>query len=76
MGTRNGLKIEKVHVAEIDDTLPLLHPTRSIEITTNKGTTITPNRVATSYEFNRKKFLPSEITIDNEVKVYSKKFSG
>ena len=70
------MKIEKVHVVEIDDSLPLLQPTRTIEIRTDKGTINSPNRCATSYEFNRKGELPTETTIDNPVSVYTKKFTG
>lgn len=70
------MKIEKIHIKEIDDSFPLLYPTRSIEITTDKGTVITPNRGATGYEFNRKKILPSEITIENSITIHSKKFTG
>jgi hypothetical protein len=70
------LKIEKVKILEIDDSLKLLQPSRAIEIKTNKGTAESPNRCATSYEYNRKAELPTETTIDNPVSVYTKKFTG
>jgi len=70
------MKIENIKIIELDDTLELLQPTRSIEIKTNKGSTITPARCVTSYEFNRKSELPTEISIDNPVSVYNKKLTG
>jgi len=70
------MKIERVKILEIDDSLKLLQPTRAIEIKTNKGITITPNRCATSYEFYRKAELPTEITVDNPVSIYNKKLTG
>lgn len=70
------MKIERVRIIEIDDSLDLLQPTRSIEIKTDKGNTITPDRCVTSYEFNRKAELPTEINLDNSVSVYNKKLTG
>ena len=48
------MKIEQIKIIELDDSLELLQPTRAIGIKTNKGSTITPARCVTSYEFNRK----------------------
>ncbi len=70
------MKIEKVHLVEVDNSLPLLQPSRTMEIKTSKGLTTSPIRCATSYEFNRKAELPTETTIDNPVSVYTKKFTG
>lgn len=70
------MKIEKIHITSIDDSLPYLSPTRTIEIKTNKGTIFTPNRCATSYEFNRKQELPTATTIDNPVTTYTKRLTG
>ncbi len=70
------MEIEKVKILEIDDSLKLLQPSRAIEIKTDKGTAESPNRCATSYEYNRKAELPTETTIDNPVSVYTKKFTG
>jgi len=70
------LKIEKIRLIEVDDSFPLLYPSRSMEIKTSRGNITTPNRGATSYEFNRKKILPTEISVDNPFTVYLKKFTG
>jgi len=70
------MKIDKVHLVEVDDSLKLLQPSRTIEIKTDKGSTISPARCATSYEFNRKSELPTETTIENPISVYHKKFTG
>lgn len=70
------MKIEGVHFEDADESFPLLLPSRSITIKTDKGTILTPNRGATAYEFNRKKLLPSEISVNNPCTIYSKKFSG
>ena len=70
------MKIEKIKVTAIDDSLPYLFPTRTMEIKTTKGTISTPNRCATSYEFNRKQELPTATTIDNPVTTYTKKLTG
>ncbi|HWP78969.1 MAG TPA: hypothetical protein VNL34_04905 [Candidatus Nitrosotenuis sp.] len=70
------MKIEGIHLKEVDDSFSLLSPSRSIEIKTDKGIITTPTRGATYYEFNRKKLLPTEISIDNPFTVYSKKFTG
>ena len=70
------MKIERVKILEIDDSLDFLPPTRTIEIKTDKGNAITPNRCVTSYEFNRKAELPTEVTIDNPISVYHKKLTG
>lgn len=70
------MKIEKIKVTAIDDSLPYLFPTRTMEIKTTKGTISTPNRCATSYEFNRKQELPTATTIDTPVTTYTKKLTG
>ena len=70
------MKVEKVHLVEVDDSLKLLQPSRSVEIRTDKGTIVSPTRCATSYEFNRKSELPTETTLNNPISVYSKKFTG
>lgn len=70
------MKIEQIKIIELDDSLELLQPTRAIVIKTNKGSTITPARCVTSYEFNRKSELPTEISIDNPVSSYNKKLTG
>lgn len=70
------MKLEQVKIVEIDDSLPLLQPSRIMEIKTNKGTINSPNRCATAYEFNRKAELPTETTIDNPISTYTKKFTG
>lgn len=70
------MKIEKVAVKEIDDSIPFLYPSRIVEIKTTKGTIRTPNRCATSYEFNRKQELPTTIPLDNRATIYSKKLTS
>ncbi len=70
------MKIEKIKLVEVDDSLPLLQPSRVVEIKTDKGTVSSPNRCATSYEFNRKAELPTATTIDNTISTYTKKFTG
>lgn len=70
------MRIEKVHLENVDDSFTLLSPSRTITIKTDRGSIIAPNRGASAYEFNRKKLLPSEIAINNPFTVYSKKFGG
>jgi hypothetical protein len=70
------MKIEKIHLDEVDDSLKLLQPSRMVSIKTDKGIVISPTRCATSYEFNKKAELPTEIPVDNKVSIYVKKFTG
>ena len=70
------MKISNVNILNIDDSVDFLHPTRSLRIRTTDGYFDTPNRSVTSYEYNRKKNIPSEFSIENKTSIYSKKFSA
>ena len=69
-------KIERIRVREIDNSLELLQPARTVEIRTDRGSTVTPGRCVTGYEFNRKSQVPSIIPITNPVSVYGKLVTG
>lgn len=70
------MKIDRVKVLEIDDSLKMLQPARTMEIRTDRGSTVTPNRCVTSYEFNRKAEVPASVPISNQVSVYGKRLTG
>ena len=70
------MKIERIRVREIDNSLELLQPARTVEIRTDRGSTVTPGRCVTGYEFNRKSQVPASIPITNPVSVYGKLVTG
>lgn len=57
------MKIDRARVLEIDDGLKMLQPARTMEIRTDRGSTVTPDRCVTSYEFNRKAEVPASVPI-------------
>lgn len=70
------MRVERVKILEMDDSLRMLQPARSIEIRTDRGRTATPDRCVTSYEFNRKARVPTPVRIRNPVSVYGKFMTG
>ncbi len=70
------MKVQRVKVLEADDSFGMLPPARAIEITTDRGRAVTPDRCATSYEFAKKAEVPTSVGIGNRVSVYCKHLTG
>lgn len=68
MGKRSRL-ITDVKVKDIDDSARYLYPSRRIEIKIKGKTILTPNRAATSYEYNEKGKVPTDISIKNPITI-------
>ena len=66
----------RIRLKHIDNSTPYNYPTRSIDIQTNKGHILTPARAVTSYEYNQKTLVPSDVTLDDKVSLSFSRYSG
>lgn len=69
------MSFRDVNVKTVDDRSPILYPTRRIEIKTSKETIITPSRIASIYEYDRRPEIPTETKIENPISISVKKMS-
>lgn len=66
----------QVKLKHVDDSTPYGYPAKSVEIKTKEGCIITPIRAVTSYEYNQKTLVPSDVVLNDQVSVYFGRYSG
>jgi len=69
------LTVKSIKIKSIDEKSQYFHPSRTVEIRTNEGRVLTPNRASTIYEFNQKIAIPAITPIDNPISMSVKKMN-
>ena len=69
------MSFKDVVVKDIDDKSPILFPTRKLEIKTKKGSIVTPSRIASIYEYDKRAEIPTEVKVENPISISVRKMS-